>query len=91
VGFQGKIGLIFQKKDYSGTPALDENGGLIGETRKDTRRTYSFSLSKKFNTGWKFPATINLNGNFMIRDNPSNDPYFDFTDHVGLIGFSFGL
>ena len=88
VGFKGKVSAKFQKKYYSGTPALDENGDLLGYTREDSRQEYSLLLSKSFNTGWRFPKTINLNFNFMFRNNPSNDPYYDFNDTLGLIGFS---
>ncbi len=88
IGFKGRIGAKFQQKYYSGTPALDENGDLTGETREDTRHQYSLMVSKNFNTGWSFPRSITLDFNFMIRNNPSNDPYYDFNDTLGLIGFS---
>ena len=91
IGFQGKIGSRFQYKDYAGTPALDENAELIGETREDTRREYFLMVSKKFKTKWHFPKYIDVFVNYMYRSNPSNDPYFNFEDNVALMGFSVGL
>ena len=42
IGFQGKIGSKYQLKDYAGTPALEENGELTGETREDKRNEYFY-------------------------------------------------
>lgn len=91
VEFQGKIGIKYQKKNYKGTPALDEIGDLTDDTRKDSRQEYFFMITKKFYTGWKIPGSINIFMNFIYRKNPSNDPYYNFDDHIGLFGFSVGL
>jgi len=91
VNFQGRIGIKYQDKNYKGTPALDEIGDLTGETREDTRSEYFFMLLKKFNTNWQFPGALSLFFSFIYRNNPSNDPYYDFEDHIGLLGFSIGL
>ncbi|MFC1490308.1 surface lipoprotein assembly modifier [Candidatus Latescibacterota bacterium] len=91
VGFQSKIGIKFQSKDYAGTPALDENGDLIGKTREDSRNEYSLITTKKFNTGIKFPGEFTVFLNYMYRNNPSNDPYYNFKDNVVLVGFSVGI
>lgn len=91
IDFQGKIGFKLQKKDYAGTPALDENDDLTGNTCKDTRSEYFLFLTKKFKTGWRFPGSIGVFFNYMYRNNPSNDPYYDFEDHIGLVGFSVGI
>ncbi|MFC1552725.1 hypothetical protein ACFL6P_09220 [Candidatus Latescibacterota bacterium] len=91
VGFQSKIGVKFQSKDYAGTPALDDNGDLIGETRADSRREYSLLTTKKFTTGVKYPDAVTVFLNYMYRDNPSNDPYYNFNDNVVLVGFSVGM
>ena len=88
IDFQGKIGFKLQKKDYAGTPALNETGDLTGDTRKDIRSEYFLFLTKKFKTGWRFPGSIDVFFNYMYRNNPSNDPYYDFQDHIGLVGFS---
>lgn len=91
IGFQAKAGIKLQNKDYAGTPALDENGYLLGETRFDKRNEYYFFVTKKFQTGLKVPSSFDLFFNLMYRQNPSNDPYYDFDDHIGLLGFSVGL
>jgi hypothetical protein len=88
VGFQGKLGVKFQKKDYAGTPALDENGDLTGETRQDTRDEYFIMITKKFVTGWSVAESFDLFINLMYRNNPSNDPYYKFEDHIVLMGFA---
>ena len=88
VGFQGKIGVEYQKKDYRGTPALTIDGELSGDYRKDTRADYHFLITKTFNTGWKFPGAIDGFFRFLIRDNSSNDPYYDYFDHLGLVGIT---
>jgi hypothetical protein len=91
VGFQGKFGLKYQIKDYAGTPALDEFGNLTGEMRQDIRSEYFLTISKNFKTSWKFPKSIGLFFNFMYRKNPSNDPYYEFNDHIGLAGISVSI
>jgi len=88
VGFQGKMGMQYNKKNYRGTPALNVEGDFLGTTRQDTRKEYYFLLSKKFETEWKFPKSIELFFRFLIRDNISNDPYYEFTDHLGILGLS---
>jgi hypothetical protein len=90
LGFKGKIGLEYHDKDYRGTPALDVLGEPMGVTREDTRKRYSILLSKKFFPNWGLINNFELFFNFAIRDNPSNDPYYNFTDHMGLLGFSIG-
>ena len=91
VGFQGKIGVKYQSKDYAGTPAIGDDGNVTDETREDSRSEYFIMITKKFETGWRFPGSIDLFFNFMYRNNPSNDPYYDYEDHIGLLGFSVGL
>jgi hypothetical protein len=91
VGFLGKLGIRYEMKDYAGTPALDEVGELTGDTRLDYRREYSCMLSKKFTVPWRFPKSVHLFVNLMYRSNPSNDPYYDYEDKIGLIGLSFGI
>lgn len=85
----GKFGIKYQRKYYKGTPALDEFGELTGANRRDTRKEYSFLISKKFNTEWSFPGAIELYFRFLIRQNTSNDIYYKFTDHLGIFGFTF--
>jgi hypothetical protein len=91
VSFQGKIGFKIQDKYYQGTPALDQYGFLLGGMRKDVRKEFYIMTSKSFSTGWAIPRTVTLFFNYTFRDNASNDPYFKYQDHVGLVGFSFGL
>ena len=91
IGFQGKIGVRYQSKDYAGTPALDEAGELLGETRQDQRIETFLFLSKKFTLPWSFPSSVDVFINLMVRNNPSNDPYYDFEDRIGLMGFSVTL
>ncbi|MFC1728925.1 hypothetical protein ACFL6I_01195 [candidate division KSB1 bacterium] len=88
VGFQGKIGAEYHDKDYAGTPALTLEGELAGVNRKDTRVEYYFNISKNFPTAWSFPGSINVFFRFLMRQNTSNDPYFDFDDHLGILGFT---
>lgn len=90
IGFQARAAYTFYDKNYSGTPALDSEGELLNEYRMDQRNEYSFILSKKVETEWSFPGSIELFFRYMMRDNRSNDPYFTFNDHVGLLGFSIG-
>jgi len=90
VDFQGKIGVEIHDKNYKGTPALNEQGNYLGMTRQDLRREYFFLLSKKFDTGWKIPDSIELFMRLLIRDNSSNDLYFAFTDHIAILGFTIG-
>ncbi len=90
VGFQGKIGSEYHLKDYSGTPAITEHGDLAGYMREDTRNEYFFQVSKKFKPAIKFPGTLDVYFRFLIRQNFSNDPYYKFTDHLGVIGFKIG-
>lgn len=89
VGFQGKIGTVYKDKDYSGTPALTDTGELMNENRADARIEYLFLLSKKFNLQWHIPFALDVNFRFLVRQNSSNDPYFDFTDHLGVFGVTF--
>lgn len=91
LGFQGKIGAEYHHKDYRGTPALDMDGNMVGDFRKDERINYSFMLTKTLYTGWKLPNTIDLFGRFLIRSNASNDPYYDYSDNIGMVGISIGL
>ena len=91
VGFQAKAGLKVQQKDYTGTPALDGEGELTGEHRRDRRDEYYFMVSKRFRTGWQIPSSIGLFFHFIYRNNPSNDPYYDYKDHIGTLGFSVGI
>lgn len=91
IGFQGKVGLKVQDKDYAGTPALDVTGNLTGDTRRDTRSEFSLMFLKRFQTGWSVPSRVEVFFNYMYRRNPSNDPYYEFDDHVGLFGFSMGI
>jgi len=86
VGFQGKIGTAIHDKDYAGTPALSKTGELTGENRRDTRNEYSLLLSKKFTPEWRIPVSVDVVFRFLIRRNNSNDPYYDFTDHLGIFG-----
>ena len=88
VDLQGKFGIEYQKKYYRGTPALDIEGELIGMNREDTRKVYNFLISKKIQTKWRYPGSINLYFRFLVRDNSSNDPYYQFTDHLGITGFT---
>ncbi len=90
IGFQAKAGVKFQNKNYAGTPALDENGSLLGDARLDQRHEYFLFVTKSFNTDLKFPSSIDLFANFMFRQNPSNDPYYNYEDTIGLVGFSVG-
>lgn len=89
--FQLKLGLKIQKKDYAGTPALSEIGELTGATRNDTRREYSLMISKNFVAEWPTRLGIDIFFSYMLRNNSSNDPYYNFKDHIGLIGFSIGI
>ena len=91
IGFQVKLGARTQAKDYAGTPALDENAELKGETRWDTRNEYYLTINKKITTTWRIPEAISLFANFIYRQNPSNDPYYDFEDQIGVVGFSVGF
>jgi hypothetical protein len=91
IGFQGKIGVEYQKKNYKGTPALTNEGNASGNYRKDTRIDYSLLLTKTFLTDWKFPNTFDLFFRFLIRDNASNDPYYDYFDHLGMVGITIGF
>lgn len=91
VGFQGKIGIEYQKKNHKGTPALTTEGNASGNYRKDTRIDYSLLLTKTFLTDWKFPNTFDLFFRFLIRDNASNDPYYDYFDHLGIVGITIGF
>ncbi len=91
VSFQGKIGFKLQDKYYQGTPALDQYGFLLGGMRKDVRKEFYIMTSKSLSTGWAIPRTVTLFFNYTFRDNASNDPYFKYQDHVGLVGLSFGL
>lgn len=91
VGFQARAGVKFQNKDYAGTPALDANGRLVGDTRLDKRNEYFLYVTKSFQTGLKLPSTIDFFFNVMYRENPSNDPYYEYQDTVGLLGFSVGF
>lgn len=88
IGFQGKIGAEYQEKDYTGTPALDYDGNLLNTFRKDTRKEYFLLINKDFETSWKYPGKIGVFFRLLIRDNQSNDPYYDYTDHLSLVGFS---
>ncbi len=88
VGFLGKIGAEYQKKDYKGTPALSMLGEVFGDYRKDTRADYYFLISKTFKTGWSFPGAVDGFFRFLIRDNASNDPYYDYFDHLALVGIT---
>lgn len=90
-GIQGKIGAEYHHKDYSGTPALDMEGELQGTYRIDKRKNYSFLLTKSFYTNWKLPNTFDLFVRYLFRDNVSNDPYYDYYDHLGMVGISVGL
>ncbi len=88
VGFQSKIGVFYAGKNYKGTPALTETGDLLNDIRKDSRSEFSFQLSKKYEPDWNFPINLNTYFKFLIRDNGSNDPYFDFQDHLGIFGIT---
>jgi len=88
LGFQGKIGALFNDKDYSGTPALSEVGDLTGENRADIRQEYSLLVSKSFILEWRARFSFNVYFKFLTRLNESNDPYYDFNDHLGILGFS---
>jgi len=88
IGFQGKIGVLYQDKNYSGTPALDDAGETLGGSRKDTRTEYTLQLSKKFEMDPGILSSLELFFRFMIRDNQSNDPYYDFADNVGFLGIT---
>jgi len=89
--FQLKLGAKVQRKDYSGTPALNEIGDLTGVTRNDTRREYSLMISKSFVAEWPTLLGIDIFFSYMLRSNSSNDPHYNFKDHIGLIGFSVGI
>lgn len=91
VGFQAKLGLKIHKKRYSGTPALNDVGQLTGAQREDTRSEYSFMISKKFRATWPISLGIDVFFGYVYRSNPSNDPYYEFKDHIGLIGFTVGI
>jgi hypothetical protein len=80
--------MKYQQKYYRGTPALSAMGELTGDTRQDTRKEFFFLMSKQFETGWRFPESVELFFNFLYRNNPSNDPYYDFDDNIGLLGFT---
>jgi len=86
LGFQGKLGAVLNDKNYSGTPALSETGDLTGEKRADLRQEYSLLLSKSFSMNWKKDFSLKLYFRFLMRHNESNDPYYDFTDHLGIFG-----
>ena len=90
-GFKAKIGVKLQAKEYAGTPALNDLAELSGEMRHDRRDEYFLFVSKRFRTNWRFPDSIDIFINLMYRNNPSNDPYYDFEDHIGLMGFSVDL
>jgi hypothetical protein len=91
IDFQAKLGYRYQNKNYSGTPALDDTGNLLGSMRRDQRQEFFMMMSKKFKTGWKIPNSVSLFINLMYRHNGSNDPYFSYHDQLGLVGFSIGL
>ena len=91
IGFQGKLGVKYQMKNYSGTPALDAEGDLTDDNREDKRSEYFLLILKKFNTGWRFPSSFDVFFNYLYRSNPSNDPYYNFKDHIAIIGFSVGI
>jgi len=91
VDFQAKIGANAHWKRYSGTPALDANGELLGSMRRDQRQEYFLMLSKKIPTGWNFPSSISPFLNIVYRSNTSNDPYFSYHDPVSLIGITIGF
>lgn len=88
IGFQGKVGAAYHNKNYAGTDALDESGELLGENRLDTRYDYSFVLSKKFELDWQIPFSLSVYSRFLIRQDKSNDPYYTFTDHLGIFGLT---
>ncbi len=89
VGFQAKAGYKWMRKDYAGTPALDEVGELTGETRLDTRREFSFLLTKRWLTQWTWLSSLDLYLTYFYRENPSNDPYYDFKDNILMGGVAF--
>jgi hypothetical protein len=91
IGFQMKLGTELQWKNYKGTPAFDEAGSLLPDVRDDLRKEYYFMITKKFSTPWKLPSTIDVFTNVMLRDNASNDKYYDYFDHIGLVGFTLGF
>lgn len=90
VGFQGKIGAEYQNKNYRGTPAFTINGDDSGKFRKDNRTDYYMLVTKTFQTGWRFPGTVEGFCRFLIRSNGSNDPYYHYKDHLGIIGITIG-
>jgi hypothetical protein len=91
IDFMAKIGVKVQRKGYLGTPALDAFGKIMGPNRDDGRTEYSFLISKKFLMNWPAPFGIDLFFSYMYRNNSSNDPYYSFKDHIGLLGFSVGI
>ncbi|MCP4726417.1 MAG: hypothetical protein GY863_15335 [bacterium] len=88
VGFQGKAGYLIQDKNYSGTPALSDTGDMLNDYRNDYRNEFSLVVSKKFDPKWNVPVTLNTYFRFLIRQNDSNDPYYNFTDHLGIFGIT---
>jgi hypothetical protein len=89
--FQAKISVKIQKKNYAGTPALDDLGEMMGSNRDDTRKEYSFMITKKFLINWPTSFGFDLFLSYTYRNNSSNDPYYAFKDHIGLMGFSVGI
>lgn len=88
VGFQGKLGVEYQDKDYRGTEALTMDGNLQGTHRQDERRDYFLIITKTFQTGWRFPTAVDAFFRFNIRNNSSNDPYYHYQDHLGILGIT---
>ena len=88
VGFQMKLGADFQDKNYRGTPAFNDIGELMDVHRQDQRLNYYFIVTKKFITGLKFPGAIDGFFRFNIRHNTSNDPYYEYQDHLGMLGIT---
>jgi hypothetical protein len=91
VDFQAKIGVKIMGKSYRGTPAIDAAGEIMDSNREDTRSEYSFQISKKILLNWPVSFGIDLFFSYMYRNNSSNDPYYTFKDHTGLMGFTVGI
>jgi hypothetical protein len=89
--FLAKIGVKVQGKSYRGTPALDASGDMMDSNRDDSRSEYSFQISKKIPLSWPASFSTELFFNYMYRHNTSNDPYYAFKDHIGLLGLTISI
>lgn len=86
VSFLVKVSSQIAWKRYTGTPALDETGELVGETREDRRAEVNLFASKSFLPKFINPLELVFSFSFTSRDNKSNDAYNDFSDNTLALG-----